>query len=54
MDNNRLKEILRNAIKAYEFELEQQDYETEEEEHRVLLNEFGMTEREYQKIKHNT
>lgn len=43
----RLLTILKNAIVAYEFELEQQDYETEEELHKVILNEFGMTENEY-------
>lgn len=47
MDGNRLLSILKNAIVAYEFELEQQDYETEEELHKVVLNEFGMTENEY-------
>lgn len=52
MDNNRLKEILRNAIVAYEHELEMQDYETIAEEHFVLLNEFDMTEMEYQEIKY--
>ena len=50
MDTDRLKAILRNAIIAYKFELEQQDYDSEEEEHRVLLNEFGMTENEYRAI----
>lgn len=43
----RLLTILKNAIISYEFELEQQDYETEEELHKVVLNEFGMTENEY-------
>jgi hypothetical protein len=47
MDGNRLLSILKNAIVAYESELEQQDYETEEELHKVVLNEFGMTENEY-------
>ena len=42
--------ILQNAIVAYKFELEQQDYETEEELHKVVLNEFGMTENEYNYI----
>lgn len=51
MTNDRLKAILSRAITAYEFELDQQDYETEEEAHRVLLNEFGMTEGEYQQIR---
>ena len=47
MTTERLQSILKNAIIAYEFELEQQDYPTEEELHVVLLNEFGMTEEEY-------
>jgi len=47
---SRYKNILRRAIVAYEFELEQQDYETEEELHLVVLNEFGMTEEDYQNI----
>lgn len=47
MNTERLLSILKNAIIAYEFELEQQDYETEEELHKVVLNEFGMTENEY-------
>ena len=46
----RLKGIIKNAIIAYEFELEQQDYETPEEEHNVLLNEFGITQEEYDNI----
>lgn len=47
---NRYKNILRRAIIAYEFELEQQDYETEEELHAVVLNEFGITDEEYNGI----
>ena len=47
---NRYKSILRNAIVAYEFELEQQDYETEEDLHAVVLNEFGMTDEEYRYV----
>ena len=50
MDNSRLKEIIRHAILAYEFELDQQDYETDEEAHEVLLNEFYMTDEEYHEI----
>lgn len=46
----RYRNILRNAIVAYEFELEQQDYETEEDLHDVVLNEFGMTDEEYNDI----
>ena len=47
MTNERLRSILKNAIIAYEFELEQQDYPTAEELHVVLLNEFEITEEEY-------
>ena len=47
---NRYKNILRRAIIAYEFELENQDYETEAELHAVVLNEFGMTDEEYNHI----
>ena len=50
MDNKRLKEILRNAICAYESELEEQGYESAEELHRVVLHELGMTEREYMAV----
>ena len=50
MNNIRLINVLRNGIVAYEYELDQQDYPTEEEEHRVLLNEFGLSEQEYQEI----
>lgn len=50
MKATRLKEILKHAIVAYEYELDQQDYETEEELHAVLLNEFCMTEDEYNEI----
>ena len=46
----RYESILRRAIIAYEFELENQDYETEKELHTVVLNEFGMTEEEYNDI----
>ena len=46
----RLKKILANAIVAYEFELDQQDYDTDDEMHKVLLNEFNMTEEEYTEI----
>lgn len=47
---HRYTNILRNAIVAYEFELEQQDYETETDLHAVVLNEFGMTDEEYKEI----
>lgn len=50
MNRQRALEILKNAIIVYEFELEQQDYETEEELHQVVLNEFGMTENEYKYV----
>ena len=50
MTKERLKEILRNAIIAYEFELDQQDYHTDDEMYSVLLNEFNMTENEYEEI----
>ena len=46
----RLTQILRMAIIAYESELDDQDYESEEELHKVLLNEFSMSEAEYQRI----
>jgi hypothetical protein len=46
----RYKNILHHAIVAYEFELENQDYETEKDLHAVVLNEFGMTEEEYRYI----
>lgn len=46
----RYQKILRNAIVAYEFELENQDYETSAELHAVVLNEFGMTEEEYNTV----
>ena len=50
MTIERAIEIIRNAINAYEFELEQQDYLTANELHNVLLNEFTMTEDEYMQI----
>ena len=46
----RLTQILRRAIIAYESELDDQGYECEEELHKVLLNEFSMSEDEYQRI----
>lgn len=46
----RLIQILRHAILAYECELDNQDYESEEELRTVLLNEFSMTEEEYRQI----
>lgn len=50
MNKQKALEILKRAIVAYEFELEHQDYETEEELHQVVLNEFGMTEEEYEYV----
>lgn len=50
MNEKRLIEILQNAIIAYEDELDNQDYNSEEELHEVLLNEFGMTHDEYRNI----
>ena len=50
LSRKRLTQILRHAILAYECELANQGYESEKELHRVLLNEFRMTEEEYRKI----
>ena len=50
LNPKRLTQILRRAIIAYESELDDQDYESEEELHKVLLNEFSMSEVEYQRI----
>jgi len=50
LSRKRLTQILRHAILAYECELDNQGYESEKELHRVLLNEFRMTEEEYRKI----
>ena len=47
---SRARVLLKNAIRAYEFELEQQDYQTAVVLHAVLLNEFGLTEAEYVEI----
>lgn len=47
---DRLKYILRNAIIAYEFELESQDYQSEDVIHSVVLNELEITEEEYREI----
>lgn len=51
---NRYKNILCRAIIAYEYELENQDYESEEDIHAVVLNEFGMTDQEYHDIMDET
>ena len=50
LSEKRLRQILRHAIIAYESELDNQDYESEEELRRVLLNEFSMTQAEYKAI----
>ena len=50
LSEKRLKQILWHAILAYESELDNQGYESEAELHRVLLNEFSMTEEEYQAV----
>ena len=50
ISNIRLKEILQHAITAYVFELDEQDYYTDEELYAVLLNEFCITEEEFQEI----
>lgn len=50
MNGRRMIAILHDAIVAYEFELEQQDYESAEKLHAVVLNEIGITESEYLEI----
>lgn len=50
MNFERIMAIMWNAIRAYEDELEQQDYETAEELHNVVLNELSMTEQEYLEV----
>ena len=49
MDIDRLKEILRHAIAAYIFELEQ-GYDSDDELYAVLLNEFDITDNEFVEI----
>ena len=51
-DHGRLMFLLRNAIVAYENELEGHDYDTEEELHDVVLNEVEITEAEYRVLMH--
>lgn len=46
-DTTRLKDILRNAIDAYVFELDQHDYESDDEIYSVLLNQFCMNDSDY-------
>lgn len=50
MGSFRAKQILFRAIRAYEFELEHQDYDNAEELHQTVLNEFGMKESEYLEV----
>lgn len=50
MSSERLKEILKRVINAYELELDGQDYYSMEELHGVVLNELGMTQEEYEAI----
>ena len=50
LSRKRVLEILKNAIIAYESELEHQDYKTEEELHQVVLNEFDMADTEYEYV----
>lgn len=50
MKKKRMYDILWHAIEAYNSELDSQGYENEESMHKVLLNEFNMTEKEYMKI----
>ena len=50
MNGRRMIAILHDAIMAYEFELEQQDYESAKKLHAVVLNEINMTENEYLEI----
>lgn len=50
MNFERIMAIMWNTIRAYEDELEQQDYETAEELHNVVLNELSMTEQEYLEV----
>ena len=50
MTFDKIKNIIWNAILAYEDELEQQGYDSPEELHKVVLNEFEMTEDEYQEV----
>ena len=47
----RMMTILRNALIAYEFELEGQGYGSQGAMHEVVRNEFGISEEEYRAIK---
>ena len=46
----RLATILKQAIIAYIYELDQQDYDTDSDIYTVLLNEFRMTDDEFVNI----
>jgi DNA-binding protein Fis len=48
--NERLREVLKHAITAYTFELDSQDYLTEAELYSVVLNEFQITNEEFEEI----
>ena len=47
LSETRATELIKKFINAYEDVLETHDYDSEEELHAVVLNEFGMTEEEY-------
>ena len=47
LSDERMIELIRKFIPPYEFILHHQDYSSEEEIYKVVLNEFGMTEEEY-------
>ncbi len=50
VSDDRLTEIIRNAVRAYVFELDQHDYDDDAEIFAVLLNQFEMTESEFNSI----
>lgn len=50
MDTYKLAKICRNAIIAYESELDSQGYDSDDELHHVVLNEFGIEECDYKWI----
>ena len=50
MTESRLKEILKHAITAYVFELDQQDYDTDEGIYTALRCEFHMTKEDFNEI----
>lgn len=47
LSDKRMIELIKKFIPAYELILREQDYNSEEDLHKVVLNEFGMTEEEY-------